>query len=576
MGNNTDDTVANNSLEKSNISTLSQEQATDSNAIQIPSISLPKGGGALKGIDEKFQVNSANGTAGYSIPVPVSPGRNGFSPSLALSYNSGSGNSPYGLGWSVGYPMIQRKTDKKLPRYRDKDGFMFSGAEDLVPYLEDDNGEWIDKVYPKDADGIIVKRYRPRIEGDFTRIEKIQHPILGTYWKVTTGDNIATIFGRSKQARIADPNDSSRIFQWMPEFSYDDKGNWIQYHYKKEDLSNVAISVYEKNRINKRAPFTNTYLKRITYGNKKAYYAKKDSPYNPKLPEVTDTYFFEVVMDYGEHSDKRNPYDAINDWDYRPDAFSSYRSGFEIRTNRLCKRILMFHHFKDEQQLHGYADNGDRITSPFGENYLVRSLDLDYEASSINDSTQTEVTYLKSINQSGYIRKPNGDYSIKSLPPMDFTYQKLNWNKTIKTVNKQAIVNAPVGLSNNYQWVDLYGEGISGILTEQAGGLFYKSNLGNVANKSEVAFTRAQEVLNKPSFAGLSLQDLAANGEKQFVVNAPGVNGYFELAEDKSWKPFKSFEQIANINLQDPNTRLIDLNGDGQPELVVTIRRQLT
>ncbi len=56
---------------------------------------------------------------------------------------------------------------------------------------------------------------------------------------------------------------------------------------------------------------------------------------------------------------------------------------------------------------------------------------------------------------------------------MEFTYQKLNWNKTIKTVSKESIINAPVGLTNNYQWVDLYGEGISGILTEQAGGLFF-------------------------------------------------------------------------------------------------------
>ena len=62
------------------ISSLTQEKPTDSNAIQIPQISLPKGGGALKGIDEKFEVNSANGTAGYSIPLPISPGRNNFLP----------------------------------------------------------------------------------------------------------------------------------------------------------------------------------------------------------------------------------------------------------------------------------------------------------------------------------------------------------------------------------------------------------------------------------------------------------------------------------------------------------------
>ena len=61
---------------------LAQERATASNAIQVPEISLPRGGGALKGIDEKFEVNAANGTSAFSIPLPVTAGRNGFSPSL--------------------------------------------------------------------------------------------------------------------------------------------------------------------------------------------------------------------------------------------------------------------------------------------------------------------------------------------------------------------------------------------------------------------------------------------------------------------------------------------------------------
>ena len=81
------------------------------------------------------------------------------------------------------------------------------------------------------------------------RIEKIHHTNHGVYWKVTTRENIATIFGRSPNARIANPEDETQIFQWMPEFSYDDKGNWIKYEYKKEDLVNVPNEVYEKNRI---------------------------------------------------------------------------------------------------------------------------------------------------------------------------------------------------------------------------------------------------------------------------------------------------------------------------------------
>ncbi|MBP9078326.1 MAG: hypothetical protein KBG02_15765, partial [Haliscomenobacter sp.] len=546
------------------IAALTQENASKSNAIEIPSISLPKGGGALKGIDEKFQVNAANGTAGFSVPLPVSPARNGFSPGLALSYNSGSGNSPFGLGWSVGLPSIQRRTDKRLPRYRDDDVFLFSGAEDLVPFLEEITpGNWAEKSW--EAGDYRVKQYRPRIEGGFARIEKIQSPQHGIYWKVTAGNNIATIYGRSEQARIADPSDPSRVFEWLPEFSYDDKGNWIQYVYKSENLENVGNAVHERNRLNGLAPFTNRYLKRVLYGNKRPYYVSPEQPYDPQAPGDPE-YFFELVFDFGEHDPERPLPSESTSWDYRPDAFSMYRAGFEIRTNRLCRRVFMFHHFLEEKQWDG---------SDFGRDYLVSALDLVYEPSSINGAGQTEVTYLKSITQSGFVRKADGSYSRKSLPPMEFTYQHLQWNTEVKLVDREQLANAPSGLAGNYQWVDLYGEGAAGILSEQAEGWYYKRNLGDRDGDGKIHFTAAQPVMPKPSFMGLSvgvlsLQDLEANGQKQIVVNSPGVQGYFELSNGNGFNPFQAFEEMANIDLRDPNTRLIDLNGDGQPELVIS------
>ncbi len=51
-------------------------------------MSLPKGGGAIRGIGEKFAAN----------PIATSPGRSGFGPQLPLSYDSGAGNSPFGFG----------------------------------------------------------------------------------------------------------------------------------------------------------------------------------------------------------------------------------------------------------------------------------------------------------------------------------------------------------------------------------------------------------------------------------------------------------------------------------------------
>ena len=67
-----------------------------------------------------------------------------LTPQLQLSYDSGTGNSIFGFGWSVDLPVIRRKTDKGLPLYDDpveSDVYIFSGAEDLVPVV-DATGVW--------------------------------------------------------------------------------------------------------------------------------------------------------------------------------------------------------------------------------------------------------------------------------------------------------------------------------------------------------------------------------------------------------------------------------------------------
>src|SRR6266508_6702831 len=138
--------------------------------LTAPSISQPKGGGAIHGMGEKFAANPVTGTGSMSVPLATSPGRAGFGPQLSLSYDSGAGNGPFGFGWSLSLPSITRKTDKGLPRYQDaveSDVFILSGAEDLVPVLRPDGTRFADRATP----GFVVHRYRPRIEGLFARIE---------------------------------------------------------------------------------------------------------------------------------------------------------------------------------------------------------------------------------------------------------------------------------------------------------------------------------------------------------------------------------------------------------------------
>ena len=47
--------------------------SVDRNPFALPSLSLPKGGGAVRGLGEKVEVNAVNGTASTTDPIPTSP-----------------------------------------------------------------------------------------------------------------------------------------------------------------------------------------------------------------------------------------------------------------------------------------------------------------------------------------------------------------------------------------------------------------------------------------------------------------------------------------------------------------------
>ncbi|MCP5108626.1 MAG: toxin [bacterium] len=525
------------------------KQPDQSKQPPIPPITLPKGGGAIKGIEEKFEVNAANGTAALSFPLPVSPARNDFVPSIALAYNSGAGNGRFGLGWDVSPPSISRKTEKGLPQYHDHDEsdiFLISGAEDLVPLLEKKGASWEKHEETRNENGqhYKVNRYRPRIEGLFARIERWENTLNGfIHWRSITSDNVTSIYGKTENSRIADPTDSHKIFQWLLDTSYDDNGNCINYIYKPEDKTGVNPAFnHEKNRLSGLAPFTNRYINKIQYGNKTPYKPTPGEP-QPELPG----FMFETVFDYGEHDPLQPLPDDTGDWLCREDPFSGYRSGFEIRTYRMCRRVLLFHCF-------------DELG---GEPCLVRSMDFEYQP-------HPGFSYLTGIVQTGYIKQEDGTYSSKSLPPVNFAYQEPGWNTEMKTIETGQLEHAPAGVgSQTYQWMDLYGEGIPGILTEQADAWFYKSNLG------DGNFTPAVLVAEKPSFSGLAVgdlqvRDLEADGRRFLVSQQEFAQGYFEMTGEEEWLPFRHFDNMPNLDFSDPNLKFIDLNGDGRADILIS------
>ncbi|MEO6548019.1 MAG: SpvB/TcaC N-terminal domain-containing protein [Ferruginibacter sp.] len=534
---------------------------TKSNAIEVPSITLPKGGGAVKGIDEKFSVNAVNGTSSFSVQLPFSPAR-GASPSITLAYNSGAGNSIFGLGWNMNTGSIKRKTGKRLPQYLDaidSDTFLFSETEDLVPELKKNN----DGSFELDMDGgfiinnrdsadglFTIRNYKPRIEGLFARIERWSEKTSGRIkWRVITKENTTTLFGWTRNSIISNPNDPTNIYEWLPEFVFDDKGNCSHYMYKGDNTTGFDGSLlHNRNRLQGgNITYTNLYIDKVLYGNKTPY-----KLFGAAFPDETD-YMFQTIFDYGTLL-INDSFETINDWDFRPDSFSDYKPGFEIRTTRLCKRVLLFHVF-DELALK--QDKSDKKT-------LVKSLNFEYDT-----TAEQDFTFLAKIISTGYNKKAGGSYASKKLPPMEFEYEKHNWNNELKEIAVEALIHAPAGLDEQqYQFTDLFNEGLSGILTEQANGWFYKHNLGNGK------FEQAKLVSPKPSFNGLGSQlvlvDLDADGGKQLASFGTEPRGYFELDDNNEWQSLRAFRAMPNIDFGDVNLRMLDLDGDGRPEVVMS------
>ena len=558
-------------------------------AFTAPAITQPRGGGAIRGIDEKFSANPATGTGTLTVPLGLSPGRAGFGPQLALTYDSGAGNGEFGQGWSLAQPSISRRTDKGLPTYDDDDVFLLSGAEDLVPVLDAQNERYEDTDPTGDY---TIHRYRPRIEGLFARIERWTHTSGKTHWRSITRDNITTWYGRDDDSRIFDPAEPTRIFRWLICSSYDDKGNAIVYEYVRDDPRGVDRSLAHEANRRDAARETNRYLRRIKYGN---LTPNRDNSWNAIDPATLTSWMFEVLFDFEDVQYRELPLDltvaeaeqhryvsAANTdgpaWLVRPDPWSDSRATFEVRTYRRCRRILQFHDFP---------------SLPIRP-CLVRSTEIDYDdfdytqvytpaqESAHPGSTRTR-SVIRRITQSGFVHAPTSTeplrYLKKSLPPVELEYTDASIDATVLDV--AGIENLPAGVDGTaFQWLDLDGEGLSGALAQQGGTWFYKRNVSALPEQGGAAIAKArfeplERVGSVPPAAAMAsantqFLDLAGDGQVDVVELDGPTPGFYERTAEGDWEPFLPFDSLPTLAWTDPNLRMVDLTGDGHADVLIT------
>jgi len=178
--------------------------AQDKSGVKPQVISLPSGPGSLEGLGETFEPDLSSGTSSFPVHFTAAPGR-GFQPELTLSYNGGNANGPWGMGWKINIPAIQRRTEAGLPSYDDgKDQFIYSNGEKLVSL----------------TDGT----YRFENEGPFMRFRRLD----GGGWEAHAPDGMRYLFGEDPASRVTNVQG---IFRWELSRIIDTHGNEQRYSY---------------------------------------------------------------------------------------------------------------------------------------------------------------------------------------------------------------------------------------------------------------------------------------------------------------------------------------------------------
>ncbi|QHI96823.1 toxin [Xylophilus rhododendri] len=523
--------------------------------VTVPELSFPKGGGAIKGMGESLTGGGQSGVAGLNIPLPLSEGR-GFAPALSLDYSSSAGNGPFGVGFELSLPAIRRRVSKGVPAYDDSDEFLGPGGDILVPVRDGDI--IVKRRRTLNARSYSVVAYRPGTESSFGRLEHWleEGALSNSFWLWFGPDASVQLFGNGLASRhtgtIEAVDVQGKVLSWLLAESVSVTGEHVFYQYKSENSQGVSLaSPVEKSRDHA----TQRYLKRVLYCNQSAskdlYLLAGD---NSALEAAL--WHMELIFDYGEHQPRpgdKPAYEESGIWPVRQDSFSDFAAGFEVRTHRLCRGVLMFHCFPDE-------------LGPLP--VLVRQLILEYD----------ESPYLSQLRGASLVAYGPDPASASQedvpifTPPIDLEFS--GFDLTDVRFEPYAALQG-IDSAAPFQLVDVGGEGLPGVLYRDGSSYLYRAPCRHESSTDPdaVAYGPWQPLPELPS-GGLAerghraLVDVTGTGHLDWVISLPGHAGFFSLGSDGTWQQFTPFSAFPTEFLA-MAAQLVDISSNGFPDLAL-------
>jgi hypothetical protein len=302
---------------------------------------------------------------------------------------------------------------------------------------------------------------------------------------------------------ISDPEISSKIFSWCLKKTQDPFGNFIEYEYETKSAGSGNRKWSEQ------------LLKAIRYVNFEEGGKNK----------------FLVSIEF--------------DYQNRQDEFSDHRSGFETRITQLCTSIRIVGHAR------GASDR------------LIKKYILSYERAPHNGVSLLARVEVTGENDDPSIPVAGGDLP----PPLKFGYTNLGLSSSQRRfINVKVEGQTDIPLSHpDLDFVDLHGTGLPDIL-DTSQGYHYWRNLGGGK------FDLRQRIERAPPFRisdpGVAVLDADGDGRPDLVVTRANPAGRFPLSYDMEWSPAppQIFSAAPSFSLDDPEVRLIDMDGDNVPD----------
>ncbi len=210
-----------------------------------------------------------------------------------------------------------------------------------------------------------------------------------------------------------------------------------------------------------------------------------------------------------------------------------------------------------------------KVETHFDQVRAVREYRFTYDNTALNG-----VSLLRQIDVIGYDDEGHAydgsdpQYELQ-LPPLTFDYTRFEPGKQRFTAVSGAQLPAQSLAAPTLELADLTGDGLPDIL-EMNGAVRYWRNLG------DGRFDLPRPMRDAPAVQladpGVQMLDADGDGRIELMVTAGPLAGYYPLNADGTWdaRSYRPYRYAPSFDLENPEVRLLDLDGDGVTDALRT------